>query len=276
VSVRGALHGIVVLACLLDSAAALAAEGFFADALPPAVRTAWPSVYAFVCESRKSTYVATAFFVAKTSHGKRADYFFVTAGHAVDDCRHPRRYLVEDINQPRFEPDGITVARHPRRLDGVTVVDVDDAYDLAIVKVEAKANLRIGNPIPVDDRCYRALHREIYAIGFPGVGKRRSLRLKRDVKRWSKGEFVGLGRTVFRRTLSTYIASTVDSLPGNSGGPVVDETGALVGVVAQGAAGDDNKYRYDVDPRKKDDWQTFLAPCDAVVRMLGRAKLVAQ
>ncbi len=35
-------------------------------------------------------------------------------------------------------------------------------------------------------------------MGFPGVGKRRSLHLKREEKRWSKGEFVGLGRADFR------------------------------------------------------------------------------
>ena len=97
--------------------------------------------------------------------------------------------------------------------------------------------------------------------------------MKREVKRWSQGEYVGLGRAEFRGVMSTYIASTLDSLPGNSGGPVVDEDGVLVGVVAKGAASEENNFRYDVDPQKWDDWQTFLVPCDAVARIMGRIGL---
>ena len=183
------------------------------------MRAVWPSVYAFVCEGRTSSYTATAFLLKKQIRGQRADYYFMTAGHAINDCKQPRRYLTENIYQRPFESDGITLAMPLPRLEPVERVYLDDAYDVAVVKVEAAASLRIGEPLAVDDKCDRALHREIYAVGFPGVGKRRSLGLKREEKRWSKGDYVGLGRAEFRGTTSIYIASTVDLLPGNSGGP---------------------------------------------------------
>lgn len=260
--------------------AAAAEEGFFIDDQPPAVRAAWRSVYALVCDGRKDSYTATAFFVRKIKRdppGTRrlmmADFYFVTAGHAVEICKRRRRALVANLNGPRFEEDGITVVRRPRRYRSVKRVYVDDAYDLAIVKITASANMRIGKPIAVDANCTPAMHEPVYTIGFPGVSTRGSLKLKRETKRWSKGKIVGLGIADFRGIDATYIASTVDSLPGSSGGPAIDADGDLIGVVAKGASGVDNKFGYDVDPEKPDDWQTFLVPCDAVAQIMRKSGL---
>lgn len=261
-------------------ASSLAEEGFFIGNKPQAVRAIWPSVYAFVCEGRGSVYVAAAFLVKRveldppgTSRRARAEYYFVTAGHAIEECKFPTKYLAANINQPQFEPDGITVARQPRRLKGVELVRLDDAYDLAVIKVTSLASLSIGRPVDVGEACNGSLEQKVYAVGFPGVSMRRSLKQRREVKRWSKGRNIGIGTADFRGTDSTYFASTVDSLPGNSGGPVIDAQGRFVGVVAKGVAGADNGFRYDVNPQDPRDWQTFIVPCFGVRRLLANAGL---
>ena len=72
--------------------------------------------YAFVCEGAWPLR-CDAFLVKKDARGNVADYYFITAGHAVEDCRQPPRYLIEDSGQPRFESDGITRAAAPQRLN---------------------------------------------------------------------------------------------------------------------------------------------------------------
>ena len=272
---RSARRLCFALACLCGAAlpAAHAAEGFFTDNKPPAVARAWGSVYAFVCEGRKGAYTATAFPVKRSSRGERTDHYFITAGHAVEDCRGERRYLVEDTGGKRFEDDGITLAPRPRRLEGVTPVRVDDTYDIAVIRITTRPAERIGPALPLNGQCDASFGQEVYAIGFPGVAKRRSLRQSAQIKRWSRGLSVGLGHADFRGSTSTYVATSVDSLPGNSGGPVLAADGALVGVMVKGAAGPQNNFRYDVDPKKKDDWHSFLVPCEGVLRLLQQAKL---
>ena len=279
---RRSLEGIprvllfwLALACLYGGAlpAAQAAEGFFTSDKPPAVASAWNSVYAFVCEGRKGAYTATAFPVKRSPNGERTDHYFITAGHAIEDCRGERRYLVEDTGGKRFEEDGITLAPRPRKLDGVTPIHVDDTYDIAVIKITTRSGERIGPALPLDGQCDAAFGQEVYAIGFPGVAKRRSLRQSAQIKRWSRGLSVGLGHAEFRGSTSTYVATSVDSLPGNSGGPVLAADGALVGVMVKGAAGPQNNFRYDVDPKQKDDWHSFLVPCQGVLRLLQQAGL---
>ncbi|MCP6600551.1 hypothetical protein NL513_29675, partial [Klebsiella pneumoniae] len=78
----------------------------------------------------------------------------------------PRRYLVEDFNQQRFEADGITLAAPLLKLTDISVVYVDETYDIAVIRASAPAKAAVGAPLAVNAQCNRALRRPVYAIGF--------------------------------------------------------------------------------------------------------------
>ena len=141
----GSLPLMLALCCAL-AAQCRAAEGFFAD--NPAARGAAPSGRPSMpscAKARRGSYTATAFLVGKAEHArgkKRADYFFLTAGHAIEDCKGRRRYLVPTSTSRSTRRTASRVARPPAAARARGKVEVDDAYDIAVIKVERRRRSR--------------------------------------------------------------------------------------------------------------------------------------
>lgn len=77
------------------------------------------------------------------------------------------------------------------------------------------------------------LAKKHYLIGYPATSRRLKLREDPDYDkaarlRWSEGEHLSKSEVLGQ----VYINSDSDSLPGNSGGPYLTETGELMGIVS--------------------------------------------
>ena len=109
------------------------------------------------------------------------------------------------------------------------------------------------------------IERAHYILGYPSLHQRPSLRQSEEAKslkiRWSEGEsfikrrYVSAGfmePTMITRRFE--LKSNADSLGGNSGGPVVDESGKLLGLLYGGPAYDEY--------RDYEDFYSWIVPAD--------------
>jgi S1-C subfamily serine protease len=137
---------------------------------------------------------ATAFAVGSAGH-------LVTNHHAVDNCR------AIDI----LFPDG--------KRERAAVVAKDETNDLAVVRVER----RMPAAAPLSDNAARP-GENVVALGYPLSGL---LSADATVTTGTVSALAGL------RNDSRYLQFSAPVQPGNSGGPLLDGSGRVVGVVTQ-------------------------------------------
>jgi S1-C subfamily serine protease len=112
------------------------------------------------------------------------------------------------------------------RLTG-TVMGVDQATDLAVLRVEGDAS-RLPAPLPVDSATKLTETQKVYIFGFPfgaDLGKNITV---------STSTVTSLRR---ENGVLTKVQVNGGMHPGNSGGPVTDARGAVVGVSVSGIRG---------------------------------------
>jgi S1-C subfamily serine protease len=119
----------------------------------------------------------------------------------------------------------------------------DSTHDLALISVPQLANL--VDPLPVKMSLPKQGER-VYAMGHPYAPLAEKKFLKGNL-RWSvsSGIISALGETL--------IQTDTPLNPGNSGGPVVDEQGQIIGIVSRKLRGEN---------------LSFLGPCTALVVLL--------
>jgi S1-C subfamily serine protease len=104
---------------------------------------------------------------------------------------------------------------------GATVVAIDKSCDLALLKVSNK-NVVFKNP-PYSIRSYGIAQAEkVYALGFPVA---RAMGEEVKVTEGIISAKTGIGNDVSNYQISAAVN------PGNSGGPLIDEKGNLIGVI---------------------------------------------
>ena len=137
------------------------------------------------------------------------------------------------------------------------VLDYNEAQDIALLKLEKPAEGRKTLPLRVPTE--KMVGEAMYVIGYPGSSDKRDTTSVWDVEDSviTKGT---IGRLVTMSGTGTkWISSAdIDMQHGNSGGPVVDESGAVIGVVSNG------------DVLSVTDKMNYAVNIEAVIEMLQR------
>lgn len=118
-----------------------------------------------------------------------------------------------------------TVILQAEKSIDAAIVGIDPTLDVAVLKPWAASP--IGPPLDFADPAELEIGQQTFAIGFPlGLGK--SI---------SSGIVSGVGRVLRSTTsswLSPYLQTDAAISPGNSGGPLVDSCGQVIGMITSG------------------------------------------
>ncbi|MGZ6480197.1 MAG: S1 family peptidase [Bdellovibrionales bacterium] len=247
-----------------------AKEGFSTDVreAPSAVKKAWDSTFALITMSPK-LHNGTAFLIFKTLEGDKLALYFLTADHNITMC-----------DKNRLCPS-TSLIQNARLQERATYVDVDTLNGVRFDNVEYNAELTdakmallkvtvpkdmegLPNPIELPKDCNIQVGSTLYGVGWPWTPSRTDpSRLSiadanQVVKRWSQGIF--LGYLNFTDEKQAQFASTVDSISGSSGGPIVTADGVVVSLINKAKSNPGNSYAGD-EASDKMAYQTLGPRC---------------
>lgn len=229
-----------------------ASQGFHDDleGLPKLIQR-WSTRTYMVYSEEKKTPVGSAFLVHGDHH---SGLHFITAKHVADHCVGPGTCSLrlggmwDASTREQVIPPQITLSVIDNNLFETEnpnwKVGLVTAGDMAHFRTEfhpdvAPANIQdLGLPVLATLPAAVAYQRHHYVLGYPYLARRPSLRdLPSSTQmqlRWSEGDFIEKQKKGPKYELHT----DADSLGGNSGGPVINEDGTLLGILYGGPTGD--------------------------------------
>jgi putative serine protease PepD len=170
----------------------------YAEISPSVVQVFSLSINPFLVTNRIATRVGTGFVLEEG--------YILTNYHVVADAK-------------------MTLVLQAGKSIDATVIGIDPTLDVALLR--PWSNSPIGPPLEFADSAEPQIGQQTFAIGFPlGLGK--SI---------SSGIVSGVGRVLRSTTsswLSPYLQTDAAISPGNSGGPLVDSCGQVIGMITSG------------------------------------------
>lgn len=254
-----------------------AAEGFSTSlaTAPKSVKDNWSKTFAILTDYPTIYDAGTASLVWKRKSASKWDLYFLTANHGVDaKCEGgkicPHTYLVRDLRgrsmNNKFTPDQL----QGLFFEEVDVVDKSTNPDLALLHVIAPlSTANIPDPISLPTSCEISPNDKLFTVGFPAAAGRTNplsapIPNKDEIeKSWSHGVFVDKFHAGDGDNIKLYFGTTIDALEGNSGGPVLNTDGTIVGVLVKISGDKDKGFRYDgnEDPKSLD-WHSLSVRCE--------------
>lgn len=188
-----------------------------------------------------------------TNHHVIEPFLDFGAGELRGYSKNPatdRWTVYESSNDPRAEYKGrskIRVYFDSSTYEEAYVVEYSEAKDVAILKLANPTNLR--KPIPLARPDDSMVGQTVFAVGYPGLSDNA---FAGATTSWGISD-----ATVTRGTISRFLTTSgtgqeniqidCDIKPGNSGGPLVGENGAAIGINTWSVSGQDGQTNYAVN-----------------------------
>lgn len=250
------------------------------DEAPAAVQKIWNAVFTLISSDTARTRHGTAFLMHTRDLGETMNLYFITNQHVVDMVC-PERDCSKAVLMQNMDLEIGQYAEFKSKanvLSGVNVIRISDKKvpDLAILRVQVPKGKVTAAPLNFQIDCKVQRGETLYTVGFPNVTRRtykERLPIEKQntiTKRWSQGLYFDEASTAEPGEI--LLNTSIDSLPGSSGGPIVNAEGELVGVAIGTSAGvykQDERYvgveegdspRSHLKAIRCDDLANFISP----------------
>ena len=269
----------LIFAALLISSRCFAVEGFstFTNPTPTVIANAVDSVFFLNVLNGKSSELGTAFMVGSEVGLNSTKVYFLTTTHSLKSvCSKPGPCPNLFLHQnPVIELNSadkkFSFQTKDLSLHNFEIVKVSQNPDLVLVRtIIPSYQARTLKALRISKSCEVAPGDKLYAIGFPGAYLRTHVAAfpievpNVIIKRWSEGILVEESNFKVEKSpgLNDLFATSIDSLDGNSGGPILNEQGEVVGVEKASRATPKNQYKYTGQEKPGSmDWSSLAVPC---------------
>lgn len=148
------------------------------------------------------------------------------SGFAIGKTGSPIDYIITNYHVVADNPEGVNILVGRSNLLPLEVFFTDPVIDLAVLKASTPIHNRIPLPLQTSDKVKDG--QAVYALGFPAE----SLDFT-DYIRANPDDVTAFSGNISKFTSLNgvkFYQHTVPISPGSSGGPLLDETGAVIGI----------------------------------------------